>query len=165
MYWVGAPASAGALKHLPRTSCMELISSSHSVGQNIYHLEWCPKYRYHMMRQEQIQKLIEDVLRDVAQRHHITVIELSVMPDHIHMVAALPATMSVSSALHLLKGASSHEIFKQIPAFRRRYPRGAFWSPGKFFRTVGDADADTVINYVRNHRFQQATLDGFPVTA
>ncbi len=118
-----------------------------------------------MMRQEQIQKLIEDVLRDVAQRHHITVIELSVMPDHIHMVAALPATMSVSSALHLLKGASSHEIFKQIPAFRRRYPRGAFWSPGKFFRTVGDADADTVINYVRNHRFQQATLDGFPVTA
>lgn len=36
---------------------------------------------------------------------------------------------------------------------------------GKFFRTVGDADADIVINYVRNHRFQQATLDGFPGTA
>jgi len=84
------------------------------------------------------------------------------MPDHIHMVAALLPTMSVSQALHLLKGASSHEIFKQVPAFRQRYPRGAFWSPGKFFRTIGDADTDTVINYVRNHRFQQATLDGFP---
>ncbi len=118
-----------------------------------------------MMRREEIRKLCKDVVHTVAARHHITVIELSVMPDHIHMVAGLPAAMSVSSALHLLKGASSHEIFQRIPAFRRRYPLGAFWSPGKFFRTVGDADADTVINYVRNHRFQQATLDGFPVTA
>ena len=144
---------------------MELISSSHSVGQNIYHLEWCPKYRYLMLRREEIKKLCEDVLRDVAQRHHITIVELSVMPDHIHMVAALPATMSVSQALHLLKGASSHEIFQRIPAFRLRYPRGAFWSPGKFFRTVGDADAETVIDYVRKHRIQQATLDVLPGTA
>jgi putative transposase len=141
---------------------MDLISSSYSVGQNIYHLEWCPKYRYHMFRSEEIKKLCEDVLREIAQRHHITIIELSVMPDHIHMVVNLPTTMSVSRALHLLKGTSSHEIFKQISAFHKRYPRGAFWSPGKFYRTVGDADADTVINYVRNHQFQQTTIDCFP---
>ena len=141
---------------------MDLISGSHSVGQNLYHLEWCPKYRYNMFRREENKKLCEEILHDIANRHHITITELSVMPDHIHAVVALPTTMSVAQAFHLLKGASARELFKQKPAFRRRYPKGHFWSPGKFYRTVGDADAETVIQYVRNHQFQQTTLNGFP---
>ena len=88
---------------------MELISASHSIGQNMYHLEWCPKYRYNMFKQEKNKKLCEDVLHEVAKRHKIKLIELSVMPDHIHTVAVIPPTMSVSKALQLLKGASSHE--------------------------------------------------------
>jgi putative transposase len=114
-----------------------------------------------MFRQEEHKNLCEDILRDVAQRHHITITELSVMPDHIHAVVALPTTMSISQAFHLFKGASSRELFKQKPSFRLRYPRGHFWSPAKFYRTVGDADAETVINYVREHRFQQTRVNGF----
>ena len=144
---------------------MNLVSGSHSIGQNLYHLEWCPKYRYNMFRREENKKLCETILHDIANRHHITITELSVMPDHIHAVVALPTTMSISQAFHLLKGASSRELFKRKPAFRRRYHRGHFWSPGKFYRTVGDADAETVINYVRKHRFQQTTLNGFSSTA
>jgi len=144
---------------------MDLISGSHSVGQNLYHLEWCPKYRYNMFRREENKKLCEEILHEIAQRHHIELTELSVMPDHIHAVVAIPTTMSISQAFHLLKGASSRELFKRKPAFRRRYRQGHFWSPGKFYRTVGDADAETVINYVREHRFQQTTLNGYPSTA
>jgi len=36
--------------------------------------------------------------------------------------------------------------------FRLRYPQGHFWSPGTFYRTVGDADAETVIQYVHDSR-------------
>ena len=143
---------------------MELVSGSHSIGQNLYHLEWCPKYRYNMFRREDNKKLCETILREVATRHNISITELSVMPDHIHMVVELPTTMSISQAFHLLKGASSRELFKQIPVFRVRYSRGHFWSPGKFYRTVGDADAETVIKYVRDHRLQQTSLNGFPST-
>ncbi len=83
------------------------------------------------------------------------------MPDHIHMIVSLPTTMSVSKTLHLLKEASSHEIFQRIPVFRKRDPRGAFWIPGKFYRTIGDADAKTFIDYVRNNQFQLTTIDRF----
>ncbi|MGF3584636.1 MAG: IS200/IS605 family transposase [Thermoplasmatota archaeon] len=86
------------------------------------------------------------------------------MPDHIHTVAEIPPTMSVSKALQLLKGASSREIFKRKPHFKCRYPKGHLWSPGKFYRTVGDADADTVIQYVRDHRLQQTSLDSYTST-
>ena len=118
-----------------------------------------------MFRREDNKKLCEEILYDIAQRHHITITELSVMPDHIHAVVELPTTMSVSQAFHLLKGASSHELFKQKPGFRRRYPYGHFWSPGKFYRTVGDANAETVIQYVRDHRLQQTSLDVFPTAS
>lgn len=101
-----------------------------------------------MLKNEDIKKICEDILREIVHRHHITIIELSVMPDYIHMVVSRPTTMCVFKAFHLLKGASSHEIFQQIPVFRKRYPRGAFWSLGQFYRTIGDADAETVIYYV-----------------
>ena len=143
---------------------MNLVSGSHSIGQNLYHLEWCPKYRYNMFRQEENKKLCETVLHEVAKRHKIEIAELSVMSDHIHTVVGIPPTMSVSKALQLLKGASSRELFKRKSHFKCRYPKGQFWSPGKFYRSVGDADAKTVIQYVRDHRLQQTSLDTFPST-
>jgi putative transposase len=117
-----------------------------------------------MFRQEENKKLCEKILRKIAERYQITIKELSVMPDHIHAVVGIPTTMSISKAFHLLKGASSRELFKLKPTFRLRYSKGHFWSPGKFYRTVGDTDAETVINYVREHQFQQITLNGFPTT-
>ena len=143
---------------------MNLVSGSHSIGQNLYHLEWCPKYRYNMFRREENKKLCEEILKEVAERHKIKINELSVMPDHIHTVVEIPSTMSVSKALQLLKGASSRELFKRKPHFKCRYPKGHFWSPGKFYRSVGDTDAETVIQYVRDHRLQQTSLDTFQLT-
>ena len=138
---------------------MGLVSSSYSIGQNMYHLEWCPKYRYNMLRKQENKNLCEQILREVAFRHKIEITELTVMPDHIHIIVSIPPTMSVSKALHLLKGASANELFKRKPKFRKRYPRGHFWSPGKFYRTAGDADLETVTKYVQNQRLVQKTLD------
>ncbi len=141
---------------------MELVSGSHSIGQNLYHLEWCPKYRYNMFKREENKKLCEEVLHEVAKRHKIEIVELSVMPDHVHTVVGIPPTMSVSKALQILKGASSRELFKRKPHFKCRYHTGHFWSPGKFYRSIGDTDTETVIQYVRDQRLQQTMLDVFP---
>jgi len=115
-----------------------------------------------MFKREENKKLCEEVLHEVAKRHNIIITELSVMPDHIHTVVGIPPTMSVSKALQLLKGGSSREFFKRKPHLRCRYHKGHFWSPGKFYRSVGDADMDTVLQYVRNQRLQQTSLNDFP---
>ena len=141
-----------------------LVSFSHAKGQLTYHLEWAPKYRYNMFRQEKYIKLCDEILREVAGRHGIAIRELSVMPDHIHAIVDVPPTMSISRAINLLKGASAYELFRRQPKFRLRYPRGHFWSAGKFYRSVGDADLETAEEYVRNQKDvhpQQATLMRF----
>ena len=140
---------------------MELVSGSHCVGQSVYHLEWCPKYRYKMFNKEKNKKLCEAILDEVAERHGIGIVEMAVMPDHLHLIVDIPPTMSISRAFQLLKGASAYELFRRQPKFRLRYPQGHFWSPGKFYRTVGDTDAETTINYVKKHKVQQTTLGTF----
>ena len=115
-----------------------------------------------MFKVESNKKLCETVLHEVAKRHKMEITELSVMSDHIHLVVGIPPTMSVSKAFQLLKGASSKEIFKRKPHFRCRYSKGHFWSPGKFYRSVGDADMETVLHYVRAQRLQQTSLSDFP---
>jgi Transposase and inactivated derivatives len=141
---------------------MDLVRSNHRVGQNLYHFEWCPKYRYNMFRKEENRKLCENILREIAEKHGIGIMEIFVMPDHLHLIVDIPPTMSVSEAFRLLKGASSYRLFRKKPNFRKRYPRGHFWSPGKFYRSVGDADLETTRNYVRNQKtVHQMTLPQF----
>ena len=125
----------------------------------MYHVEWCPKYRYNMLKKQENKNLCEQILMEIAERHKIKITELCVMPDHIHMVGAIPPTMSISQAFHLLKGASAHALFKRKQNFRKRYPKGHLWSPGKFYRSVGDADLETVIQYVKGQQLIQTTLD------
>ena len=74
-----------------------------------------------MFKKKENKKLCEKILEEIAQRHSIILIEMVVMPDHVHLIADAPPTMSISQAFHLLKGASSHELFKQKPKFRLRY--------------------------------------------
>ena len=147
------------LKTQPGLILLKIDSGSHSVGQNMYHLEWCPKYRYNLFKKQENKNICEEILMDVAESHKIKIAELSIMSDHIHMVASIPPTMSISKALNLLKGASLHALFKKKPNFRKRYPKGHLWSPGKFYRSVGDADLETVMKYVQDQRLVQTTFD------
>lgn len=134
-------------------------SFSHSYGESTYHLWWITKYRYKMFRKRGHKYLCRDVLQQVAKRHNIKVLTLAVGDDHIHIVASIPPTLSVSKAFQLLKGASSYALFQAIQNFRLRYPRGHLWGIGGKFRSVGDVDTKTVIEYVE--RQNQAQLTDF----
>jgi len=131
---------------------------SHSAGNNLHHFQWCTKYRYNMFRRVKYAEHCRNVLHLIAREYNIAVEELAVMPDHIHMAANIPVAMSQSKAMQLLKGRSSYELFRAIPEFRLRYPRGSLWSKGNFKASIGNNTAETVKKYIRE---QQASLDKF----
>lgn len=141
---------------------MEYKYFSHKVCVNVHHLEWCTKYRYKMFRQEKYKNLCEEILRGIAQKHDITIRELSVMPEHVHMSIELPPAMSQSKALQLLKGGSSYLLKKAQPKFGLRYRRGNFWSPGAYAGSVGYNTVDIVDNYVKfQEDVHQTCLEDF----
>ena len=134
-------------------------SFSHSYGESTYHLWWITKYRYKILRRRGHKYVCRDILNQVAKRHNIIIHCLAIGNDHIHMVVTISPTISVSKTFQLLKGASSWALFRVIPNLRKRYPRGHLWGIGGKFRSVGDVDTQTVIEYV--NRQNQLTLSEF----
>lgn len=128
-----------------------LLRRSHSVGKNTWHMEWCTKYRYEMMRKLENRNMVAACIRQAAHRYGISILVLEVMPEHVHGVFELPHGMSDARAAHLLKGFSAWKIFQVKEHFRLRYPQGHFWSRGYMARTVG-LDEEKAIWYVRNQQ-------------
>ena len=116
-----------------------------------WHLEWCTKYRFSVLRKQSIKADCEAALQNAAKQKGWELLELAVMPDHVHVVVRTHEPEQPSELLFYLKGRSAFEVFKKHPNLRKRYWGGHLWSPGKFCRTVG-ADLEVARNYVRNQR-------------
>ncbi len=58
----------------------------------------------------------------------------------------------------MLKSWSSKKIFKKHPGFRKRYPRGGFWSGYEHHESTGRKDLDESREYIRNQK-QHHQLD------
>jgi REP element-mobilizing transposase RayT len=56
---------------------------------------------------------------------------------HVHFYANIPKRYSVEDAETMLKSRSSKRIFAAIPNFRKRYPRGSFWSGYEHHQSIG----------------------------
>jgi putative transposase len=135
-----------------------LVRSSHSVGRNTWIIEWCTKYRYEMMAKAGNRNLVAACVRQAAHRHGIRIVELSVMPDHVHMAAELPKGMDDIMAAHLLKGASARKLFEVKEKFALRYPKRHFWSRGYYACTVGVTDLQTQVGYIKNQESHHGIL-------
>ena len=134
---------------------MELKHTKHAVGQSAYHLVWGPKYNVAVFRHPWVRKVVEEALRQAAERHKIAIYEMRVMEDHVHIFAEIPSTINVSRALQLLKGGSSRAFFRKCTTWHRFFSRdytkkAHLWSPGKFFRAVGCVTSEVVERYIKH---------------
>lgn len=123
---------------------------NHSVGDNFYHIQFCTKYRYNMFTKFEYKNLAEACIRKACKQNKILLNALSVMPDHVHMIAALPTNLSLDKAIQLIKGYSSYIFFRNHPKARLRYPKGHLWSRGKFRSSIGYVSVPDSITYVLN---------------
>ncbi len=123
---------------------------SHKVGLNFWHMEWCTKYRYEMMKKLENKNLVSACIRKAAKEHKIKIHYLKVLPDHVHLLATYPKGMTESKAFNLLKGRSAYLIFRNKEKTRLRYHKGHFWSPGGCAVTVGYNDLNSMIEYILN---------------
>lgn len=128
-----------------------LTRENHCARRSVWHMEWCTKYRYQMMRKQDNRKLVEACIRQAAKRHNIKIVAIAVMPEHVHVVVDLPKGTDEERAAKLLKGFSAWKIFRVKEQFRLRYPKGHFWSRGYMARTVG-LDEEKAIWYVKNQQ-------------
>ena len=84
---------------------------SHVVWRCTYHIVWCPKYRFRILTGI-VKELVVNDIKMLCQWKECEVEELSVQPDHIHLIVSMPPKVSVSELIGLLKGKLVIKLFK-----------------------------------------------------
>jgi putative transposase len=121
---------------------------AHVVYQCSYHIVWTPKYRYRILEGD-VAKAVEEKIRTICEWKDIEVLELSVMKDHVHMVATIPPRESISEVMGILKGKTAIALFKGIPGLKKKpYWGNHFWSRGYCVTTIG-MDEEKIRRYVK----------------
>ena len=121
---------------------------AHAVWQCKYHVVWCPKYRYRILKGE-VGKSVREIIRQLCEWKKIIILEGNIQMDHIHLVLEIPPKYSVSEAVGFIKGKSAIKIFDFHLELKRRYWGRHFWSKGYCVSTVG-LDEDQIRKYVRH---------------
>lgn len=96
---------------------------SYKVNNNIvysckYHLIWCTKYRRHLLTGH-VERFLKEILFQVAQDFRFHIIELEVMPDHLHLLIESDPQYGVNKAIKYMKGRSSKLLRDVFPEFRK----------------------------------------------
>ena len=120
---------------------------AHAVWQCKYHVVWCPKYRFKILKGE-IGKSVRDIIKQLTEWRGIDILEGNVQEDHIHLVLSIPPKYSIAETVGFLKGKSAIKIFDMHLELKKRYWGRHFWAKGYCVSTIG-LDEEQIRQYVR----------------
>jgi putative transposase len=122
--------------------------SSSAVYEINYHIVWCTKYRNQVMTDE-VKQFMDDQIRTIADSKEWTLIELEVMPEHIHLFLSAPPFVAPTDIVKVMKGVTAKRVFEKFPQLRRRKFWGNhMWSPSYYIGTHGNVSAETIKKYI-----------------
>jgi len=128
---------------------MEYKNNNNVVYSCKYHVVWCPKYRRKVLTGEVAERL-QVLIRESAAGHHSEIIELEIMPDHVHLLVEIDPQYGIHRLIKQIKGISSRVLRQEFPKIKSRLP--TLWSNSYFVSTVGGAPLAIIKQYIENQK-------------
>ena len=90
-----------------------------------FHFVWATSHRYAALQGE-IERRVHRCIQSEAEKASCSVLALNGMPDHVHLIAQLPSSMSAARLMQRVKGVSStfarqHLIFDEPFGWQDNY--------------------------------------------
>jgi len=123
--------------------------SSQTTHRLMYHLVWIPKYRKRVLT-GRIAERLADLLQECADLNRWKIEELSIQPDHVHILVRMRPEISVSRMVQLFKGMTSRVIREEFPELKEFLWGKNFWADGYFAETSGQVHENQIREYIRN---------------
>jgi putative transposase len=120
-----------------------------SAAYNInYHVVFCPKYRKPVLI-EKIKATLDTIFRSICATEEWQIIEMKIMPDHVHLFISSRPKSSPMEIVKKLKGISARLIFRKYPEFKqKRFWGGHLWSEGYYIGTAGVVTSEAIEKYI-----------------
>ena len=135
----------------------EFESLSHTKWDCKYHVVFIPKYRRKALY-GQLRSHLGEIFRKLAIQKESRMEAGHLMPDHVHMMIAIPPKYAVSQVVGFIKGKSAIHLARVYAERRRNYEGQHFWARGYFVSTVGRDEA-VIREYIKNQETEDQRLE------
>jgi putative transposase len=100
---------------------MKFKSNRHVLYSCKYHIVFCPKYRRKVLVGG-VDKRLKEIIYQVAKELSCDVLELEVMPDHVHILCEVDPQFGIHKFVKRVKGRSSRLLHQEFPQVKSRLP-------------------------------------------
>jgi len=114
-----------------------------------YHVVWCPKYRRKVLVNG-IAVRLKELIEEICCELRIDVIEMEIMPDHVHLLMEVDPQFGIHKAVKQIKGRTSRILRQEFGTLRSRLP--SLWTNSYFVSTVGVAPLSVIKQYIENQK-------------
>lgn len=114
------------------------------------YLVWATRQREPFIT-EQMERVLHRYIRQQCQSKRITVHALNGMPDHVHLVVTLPASVAPADFMQAIKGGASHFI-NHLPETKDCL----YWQEGYGLLTFTSNDLPRIVRYVDRQKEHHA---------
>ncbi|MGO8818130.1 MAG: IS200/IS605 family transposase [Terriglobia bacterium] len=135
----------------------ESRSLNHTRWECKYHVVFIPKCRRKVLYKE-LRRHLGEVFRQLAKQKESQVEEGHLMPDHVHMLIAIPPKHAVSQVIGYIKGKSAIHLARVYGERKRNFVGQQFWARGFYVSTVG-RDEEAVRKYIREQEEEDKRLE------
>ena len=135
----------------------EYESLSHTRWNWKYQVVFIPKCRRKALYGE-LRRHLGEVFKKLAAQKESRIEEGHLMPDHVHMMIAIPPKYAVSQVVGYIKGKSAIHLARVYAERKRNFVGQHFWARRYFVSTVG-RDEDVIREYIRNQEIEDARLE------
>ena len=106
----------------------------------------------------QLRQYLGEIFRRLAEQKESRIEEGHLMPDHVHMLIAIPPKYAVSQVVGFIKGKSAIHLARVYGEHRRNFVGQSFWARGYFVSTVG-RDEEVIRRYIQNQEEEDQRLE------
>jgi len=124
-------------------------SDIHMVYSCQYHVIFCTKYRRSVLVDE-IDIRLKELIDSKQIEYEYKVLDIEVMPDHVHMILDVNPKKGIFSIVSRIKGFTSHELRNEFPTLTKKLP--TLWTRSKFISSVGAVTLDVVKKYIQDQK-------------
>jgi len=110
-----------------------------------YDVVFCPKYRRKVLV-EGVDIRLKEIIYQVATELACEVMELEVMPDHVHILCEVDPQFGIHKFVRRVKGRSSRLLRQEFPKLKSKLP--SLWTNSYFVSTVGGAPIAILKQYI-----------------
>ena len=114
-----------------------------------YHVIFCPKYRRSVLTSP-YDEALKSMFLEIADTYKFSILDMEVMPDHVHMIIDCNPRFGVMECVRKLKGITSRRMRETYPELKKRLP--TLWTRSAFISSVGAVSLAVVQQYIENQK-------------